>query len=126
MTGFWGISSGWAAACTGIAVAIAPSIGLAADLPAAPPASAVAPTAYVPPVPDWIVTIGGELRIGPKWAGAPEDKYRLTGGPVLSIRKAGTPPEYFGPRDSFGFSIFDFGQFKVGPAAQIIWQRKAS
>jgi outer membrane protein len=113
-----------AAACTGIAVAVAPAIGFAADLPAGPPAPAAA--SYAPPVPDWIVTIGGELRTGPKWAGAPEDKFRLTGGPVFSIRKAGTPPEYFGPRDSFGFSILDLGQFKIGPAAQIIWQRKAS
>src|SRR5262249_59100261 len=38
----------------------------------------------------------------------------------------GTPPDYFGPRDSFGFSIVDLGQFKLGPAVQIVWQRKAS
>jgi outer membrane protein len=45
---------------------------------------------------------------------------------VFSIRKAGTPPEYFGPRDSFGFSILDLGQLKIGPAAQIVWRRQAS
>jgi outer membrane protein len=103
-------------------VAVAPAVSFAADLPA--PAAAQA--ANGPAIPDWIVTIGGELRIGPKWAGAPTDKFRLTGGPVFSIRKVGTPPEYFGPRDSFGFSILDIGQFKIGPAVQIIWQRKAS
>jgi outer membrane protein len=120
-------SSGWrVAACIGIGVAIAPAIGLAADLPAPTSAAAAAPAAYAPPVPDWIVTIGGELRVAPKWAGAPEDKYRLTGGPVFSIRKVGTPPDYFGPRDSFGFSILDLGQIKIGPAVQIIWPRKAS
>jgi outer membrane protein len=77
-------------------------------------------------VPDWIVTVGGELRIGPKWAGAPEGTFALTGGPLFSIRKVGTPPDFFGPRDSFGFPIIDLGQFKAGPAVQIVWQRKAS
>src|SRR5262245_59615631 len=123
MIRLWRISGGWAAAGIGLAVAIAPVIGSAADLPAAPPAPAAA---YAPPVPDWIVTIGGELRIGPKWAGAPDGKFGLTGGPLFSIRKVGTPPDYFGPRDSFGFPILDLGQFKLGPAVQIVWQRKAS
>jgi outer membrane protein len=105
---------------------LVPAIASAADLPAQAPAPASAPAAYVPPAPDWIVTIGGELRIGPKWPGAPTDKFGLTGGPLFSIRKVGTPPEYFGPRDSFGFSILDIGQFKIGPAVKLIWQRKAS
>jgi len=123
MTAGWRSRAWWATAGIGTALAIAPAVGQAADLPAP---SAAAPPTYVAPVPDWIVTIGGELRIGPKWAGAPEDKFRLTGGPVFSIRKAGTPPEFFGPRDSFGFSILDLGQLKIGPAAQIIWRRQAS
>jgi MipA family protein len=122
-------SSGWRAACIAIGVlvtgvAVAPAIGFAADLPT--PAPTAAPAAAVSPVPDWIVTIGGELRIGPKWAGAPTDKFRLTGGPVFSIRNVGTPPEYFGPRDSFGFSVFNLGPVKIGPAVQIVWERKAS
>ena len=115
----------WRLALTGLCL-IAPAIACAADLPAQPSASPVAPANYLPAAPDWIVTIGGELRIGPKWAGAPEDKFGLTGGPLVSIRKVGTPPEYFGPRDSFGFSILDLGQFKLGPAAKLVWQRKAS
>ncbi|MFY9835436.1 MAG: hypothetical protein WAK55_03020, partial [Xanthobacteraceae bacterium] len=84
-------------------VAVAPTTGFAADLPT----PAAAQTAIVPAAPDWVVTIGDELRIGPKWAGAPEGTFRLTNGPLFSIRKAGTPPEYFGPRDSFGFTILD-------------------
>lgn len=102
--------------------AIAPPIGFAADVPA--PVAAQA--AGASPAPDWIVTIGGELRIGPKWAGAPTDKFGLTGSPVFSIRNVGTPPEYFGPRDSFGFSILDIGQFKIGPAIKVVWPRNAS
>lgn len=107
-----------AALCLAGGVLTAPALALAADLPT--------PSAAVPAVPDWIVTIGGELRIGPKWAGAPDDKFRPSFGPVFSVRKEGTPPEYFGPRDSFGFSILDIGQFKMGPAVQLVWQRRAS
>ena len=128
MTRVWH-SSGWSAA--GIVVvgavmgaAIAPTTGFASDLPAPKPAAAQA--ASVPAAPDWIVTIGGELRIGPKWAGAPDGTFRPTGGPLFSIRKVGTPPEYFGPRDSFGFTVLDLGQIKIGPAVQIAWPRDAS
>ena len=85
MTRVWH-SSGWFAACIAVGTAIAPAPGFGADLPAPTPAAAQT-------VPDWIVTIGGELRLGPKWAGAPTDKFRLTGGPVFSIRNVGTPPE---------------------------------
>jgi outer membrane protein len=124
----------WRVACragccalVGLAFAvIAPIAVSAADLPAQSPAPASAPAAYAPAAPDWIITVGGELRIGPKWAGAPTDKFGLTGGPLFSIRKVGTPPEYFGPRDSFGFSVLDIGQFKIGPAIKLVWQRKAS
>src|SRR5262249_48216373 len=118
--------SGWRAAGIAVGAVAAPAMASAADLPAPTPATAAAPAAYVPPVPDWIVTIGAEVRIGPKWAGAPDGKFGLTGGPLFSIRRVGTPPDYFGPRDSFGFPIVDLGQFKLGPAVQIVWQRKAS
>ena len=128
MTRVWH-SSGWSAA--GIVVvgavmgaAIAPTTGFASDLPAPTPAAVQA--ASVPAAPDWIVTIGGELRIGPKWAGAPDGTFRPTGGPLFSIRKVGTPPEYFGPRDSFGFTVLDLGQIKIDPAVQIAWPRDAS
>ena len=107
-------------------VTLTSAIVLAADLPAPTSAAAAAPAAYVPAEPDWIVTIGGELRIGPKWAGAPDGTFRITGGPLFSIRKVGTPPEYFGPRDSFGFTILDLGQIKNGPAVQIAWPRYES
>ena len=46
--------------------------------------------------------------------------------PLFSVRKAGTPPDFFGPRDSFGFSILDLGPFRFGPAVKIVWEREAS
>ena len=108
----WRASAWWATACIGMGVTLTPAIAWAADLPAPTSAAAAAPAAYVPAEPDWVVTIGGELRIGPKWAGASDGTFRITGGPLFSIRKVGTPPEYFGPRDSFGFTILDLGKSK--------------
>lgn len=124
----WGIvSSGWRFALALFAV-IAPGIAAAADLPAEPaPAPApTAPAAYVPAVPDWIVTIGAEGRIVPAWPGASDKKLGGSALPLFSIRKEGTPPDFFGPRDSFGFNVINLGAFQVGPALQFINQRKAS
>jgi len=111
-----------------LSVVGAPGIAAAADLPAqsVPPPPATAPATSTPAAPDWIVTIGLEGRIIPAWPGAPDSKFGLSGFPLFSLRKDGTPPEFFGPRDSFGFSVIDLGQFKLGPAVRIIWERKAS
>jgi len=105
---------------------VAPGIAAAADLPAqAPPPTA--PAVYVPPAPDWIVTIGLEGRIIPAWPGAADKKLGWSALPLFSIRKEGTPPDFFGPRDSFGFNIINVGGvFQLGPALQFINQRKAS
>src|SRR5580700_4910336 len=83
----------------------APAAAVAADLPPAPPPSA--PAAYVAPVPDWIVTIGIEARGVPAFPGASDNRVVPAGFPLFSIRKQGEPPEYFGPRDSFGFTVLD-------------------
>jgi outer membrane protein len=99
----------------------APGIAAAADLPPAPP---VAPAAYVAPVPDWIVTVGIEARAVPAFPGASDNKLVPAGFPLFSIRKQGTPPDYFGARDSFGFNILDFGALKFGPAFKIIGERE--
>src|ERR1700719_4439550 len=103
---------------------IGSGFALAADLPAAPPPPPVAASAAV--ARDWIVTVGLEGRVVPAWPGAADSRLALTGLPLFSIRKAGTPPDYFGPRDSFGFSVIDLGQIKLGPAFKLVWQRTAS
>jgi outer membrane protein len=102
----------------------APTIAAAADLPVAPSAPPTAPAAYAPPVPDWIVTIGLEARAVPAFPGASDNKLVPAGFPLFSIRKAGTPPDYFGPRDSFGFTVLDFGVLKFGPAFKLIGERE--
>jgi MipA family protein len=86
-------------------------------MPAAPPN---------PAAPDWIVTVGGEARLVPAWPGAPENKFALSGAPLLSFRDAGSAPTYFGPRDSFGFTVLNVGQINFGPAFKLAWERNAS
>ncbi len=116
-------SAGWRFALA-LCAFVVPGIAAAADLPAqSPPA---APAAYTPPVPDWIVTIGLEGRIVPAWPGASDSKLGWSALPLFSVRNAGTPPDFFGPRDSFGFNLINTGMFQFGPALQFINQRKAS
>lgn len=106
------------------AAVAAPDLACAADLPQT--AAAPAPVAYTPPAPDWIITIGAEARIIPAWPGAPANQIAPSGAPLFSVRHAGEPPPYFGPRDSFGFDVIDLGQLKLGPAFKYVSQRKAS
>jgi outer membrane scaffolding protein for murein synthesis (MipA/OmpV family) len=105
---------------------VAPRIAVAADLPPQAPAPLpTAPATSSLAAPDWIVSVGLEGRIGPAWPGASTGKFGFSGFPLFSIRKAGTPPDFFGPRDSFGFPVVDLGQFKLGPAVKVIWKRDA-
>jgi outer membrane protein len=102
----------------------APGIAAGADLPAQPSTSPAAAT-FTPAVPDWIVTVGIEGRILPAWPGASDNKFGLTALPLFGVRKAGTPPDFNGPRDSFSFSIINIGTLKLGPAIALIGDRNA-
>lgn len=110
---------------SGLAPGLAPGLAAAADLPAQPE-QATTSAGVAPAAPDWIVTVGVEGRVVPAWAGASESKPAVTGFPLFSVRKAGSPPDFPGPRDSIGFSLIDLGQIKIGPAFKPVWQRKAS
>jgi outer membrane protein len=113
-----------AAALLGVAV---PGFAAAADLPAQPATPPpTAPATFTPAAPDWIVTVGVEGRIVPAWPGASDSKPAVTGFPLFSVRKEGSPPDFPGARDSIGFSIIDLGQIKIGPAFKLVWERKAS
>jgi len=112
-----------------LGIGFVPAIAAAADLPAqsppSPPPPPTAPAAYVPAVPDWIVTAGVEVRVVPEWPGASDSKLGLTALPLFSIRKEGTPPFFFGPRDSFAVPILNFEVFQFGPALLLIGDRQA-
>jgi MipA family protein len=94
-------------------------------LPAASLPSASAPAAYASAAPDWIVSVGLEGRALPAWAGASDSKLAATALPLFSVRTDGSPPPYFGPRDSVGFSLLSFNGFAVGPALRFIDDRQA-
>ena len=96
--------------------ALAPALGQAADMP----------TKASEPAPDWIVTVGIEGQTVPAWPGAATNKIRFVALPLVSVRKAGTPPEFFGPRDSLGIDLIDFGAVKFGPALRLVPARRAS
>ncbi len=87
--------------------------------------STTAPAMVAPPT-EWTVTVGGEGRIAPAWPGADMSRIAFSVLPMFGIRKAGTPPSFFAPRDSLGFSIFDLGQFRLGPVGKLLWPRKGS
>jgi outer membrane protein len=110
---------------TAVLVLFIPGIAAAADLPLPGPAPS-APAAYASPLPDWIVTIGGEARAIPAWPGAPTNKYQLTGVPLFIIQKPGDPPFFFGARDGFGIPILTLGQFQLGPVGKLLWPRYAN
>lgn len=108
---------------TGIAALLALSApAAAADMarPAPAPASFTTPA----PVALWTVTIGVEGRMLPKYEGS--DSSTFTALPMFSIRRAGTPASFRGPRDGFGFAILDTGAFKAGPAFKVKFNRKES
>jgi hypothetical protein len=87
----------WRVVLVGL-VAMAPGMAAAADLPpeSLPPPPPTAPAAYAPPVQEWTVTLGVEPRAVPAWPGAKDTRFGLSVFPLFNIRKAGTPPEYFG------------------------------
>ena len=80
------VSAGWRFALA-LLVVVAPSLAAAADLPPQAPPPPTAPAAYVPAVPDWIVTIGVEGRIIPAFPGAADKKLGWSALPLFSIRK---------------------------------------
>jgi len=109
------------------ALLLVPGIAVAADLePLAPAPPPAAPSTYMPAVPDWIVTVGGEVRGVPAWPGAPTNLYGLGGFPLFNIRKPTDPPFFFGARDGFGFPLLDLGQFQAGPVGTLSWPRYSS
>jgi MipA family protein len=106
---------------------LVPGTAKATDLALPPPPQpTTAPVAYAPPVPDWIVVVGGEARAVPAWPGAPTNTYSFIGFPLFTIQKPGDPPFYFGARDSFGVPLIDWGRFQFGPVGRLDWPRYAS
>jgi outer membrane protein len=118
------VSAAWRLPVAALLLAV-PGVALAADIdlyvppPVPEKASVIAP-------PDWVITIGGEIRAVPAWPGAPTNLYALTGVPLFSIRKPADPPFFFGARDGFGFPLLDLGPFQAGPVGTLSYPRYSS
>jgi outer membrane protein len=117
--------AGWRLVAVALFV-LGPAAAMAADLEPLPPAASPPPSLAVVAPPDWIVTIGAEIRGVPAWPGAPTNLYALSGVPLFNIRKPTDPPFFFGARDGFGFPLLDLGQFQAGPVGTLSWPRYSS
>jgi outer membrane protein len=86
--------------------------------PAAGPAWAPSSSA------DWTITIGAEGRVVPSYEGS--NSYLLVPFPLFDIRRAGTPPNFSGPRDGVGFGVIDTARFRLGPTFKLRLPRRES
>jgi outer membrane protein len=111
---------------TSVIVAVFAAASFAPALAADVAPRATAPGQYLAPAPvsEWVITLGAEARLGPRYEGA--DSLRLLPFPVFRVRKAGTPEKFRSPRDGASIAIIDQGPFKFGPTAKIKTQRKES
>ncbi len=72
------------------------------------------PTYFTPEVlpSGWIVTVKGNLRVGPAYPGA--DDLSFIGYPSLSFRRAGTVERFSAPDDGLSFSFLDDSALRFG------------
>lgn len=109
-------------------IGLSSGAGRAADLADQSSVAGAGPASSATSAPEWIVTVGVENRLLPLWPGSMGSHFSFLGNslPLFDIRRAGTAPTFVGSRDGIGYSLFDFGQLKLGPVARLISPRKAS
>ncbi|QFU14847.1 MipA/OmpV family protein [Microvirga thermotolerans] len=91
--------------------ALALALPLAAG--AAAPAGAADLFSPAPLLPEgWIVTLKGNLKVGPSYPGA--DDFGAIAFPSLSLRRAGTPERFGAPDDGLSFSLLEDSALRVG------------
>ncbi|MCC2653224.1 MAG: hypothetical protein K0Q60_3390 [Microvirga sp.] len=69
----------------------------------------------------WIVTVKGNLRVGPSYPGS--DDFSFIGYPSLSFRRAGTVERFSAPDDGLSFSFLDESVFRVGVVGRFVGGR---
>jgi outer membrane protein len=87
----------------------------AADMALAPASSSAS---------GWIITIGGDTRLVPRYTGS--NAFSVMPIPYFDMNRPGSPEKFHGPRDGFGIALFDNRVIAIGPVASWIWQRKQS
>jgi MipA family protein len=107
-----------------IVFTVTPGIAAAADMPPPPPSAPAATYTPATPASEWLVSVGAVGQVGPAWPGAPFRDMTIWGYPIIDIHKPGTLPDFFGGRDSFGFSLVNLGQFKFGLVGKYVSERR--
>lgn len=72
----------------------------------------------------WIVTLGGWGVVRPDYEGS--DDYELAFKPIINIRREGSREWLSLPEDRAGFALFETHNFRIGPAAGLVWERDSS
>jgi MipA family protein len=87
----------------------------AADLPS------IKEAAYLAPIPDWVVTVSGQVSGSPAYPGA--KNYIVYGLPGLSIRRSDQAERFGLPDDGFGVALYDIDWFRAGPVGRWVSDR---
>ena len=77
--------------------------------------------AYLPPIPDWVVTVSGQVSGSPAYPGA--NNYIVYGLPGLSIRRSDQAERFGLPDDGFGVALYDIDWFRAGPVGRWVSDR---
>ena len=97
---------------------------LAVSAVAASAADTTNPLLSDTPASDWIITVGGNVQVGPEFDGS--RRLGPGGMPSFSWRRANEPVDFNNPDDSFDVTLFDQDGFRVGPVAAYRPARLAS
>ena len=69
----------------------------------------------------WIVTVKGNLRVGPSYPGS--DEFSFIGYPSLSFRRAGTVERFSAPDDGLSFSFLEDSAVRFGVVGRFVGGR---
>ncbi|UVF19641.1 MipA/OmpV family protein [Microvirga terrae] len=69
----------------------------------------------------WIVTVKGNLRVGPSYPGS--DEFSFIGYPSLSFRRPGTVERFSAPDDGLSFSFLEESAFRIGVVGRFVGGR---
>jgi outer membrane scaffolding protein for murein synthesis (MipA/OmpV family) len=103
----------------------APSLAVLAAIVAGSTMAQAADPIFSPePIQDsagWIVTVKGNLRVGPSYPGS--DEFSFIGYPSLSFRRAGTVERFGAPDDGLSFSFLEESAFRFGVVGRFVGGR---
>ncbi|CAM5769495.1 MltA-interacting MipA family protein [Labrys miyagiensis] len=73
---------------------------------------------------DWSLTVGAEAAAGPSYEGAGDMGFLPA--PIISLGRSGVGPRFSSRNDNPSLSVFDTGNFQIGPVGKILFERTNS